>query len=104
MNAIDELINGLMKEMVKDAQAKIEIKVDGSKVHCSSESNTFGTILAIDSMIGRIAEDKKLSYKTILGILETLHDTSISLTGESEEQLEVMKTILKEWWKNRYLI
>lgn len=99
MNAIDELMNGLMNELVKNAQAKIEIKVDGPIVHCSSESNSFGTILAIDAMIGRVAEDRKLSYKSILGILETLHDRSISLTGESEEQIEVMKTILKNGGK-----
>ena len=99
MNKIDELINEIMKETVNGAKAEVNIEIDGSKAKCRNKGNTMGMMLAANALIVQISKTKKEEYNDVLRALKALNTISISLMGESDEQIDVMKAIIENGGK-----
>lgn len=99
MNKIEELFKEIMQETVNGAKAEVNIKIDGSKATCRNNGNTMGMLFAANALIVQISKVKKEEYNDVLRALKALNSISVSLIGESDEQIDVMEAILKNGGK-----
>lgn len=99
MNKIEELFKEIMQETVNGAKAEVNIEIDGSKATCRNKGNTMGMLFAANALIVQISKTKKEEYNDVLRALKALNSISVSLMGESDEQIDVMEAILKNGGK-----
>ena len=99
MNKIEEFFTEIMQETVNGAKAEVNIVIDGSKARCRNKGNTMGMLFAANALIVQISKTKKEEYNDVLRALKALNSISVSLMGESDEQIDVMKAILENGGK-----
>lgn len=99
MNKIEELFEEIMQETVNGAKAEVNIEIDGSKARCRNKGNTIGLLFAANALIVQISKTNKEEYNDVLRALKSLNSISVSLMGESDEQIDVMEAILKNGGK-----
>ena len=91
----ESLLSEILSESIEKSHAEISMSVKGAKTECHIEGNNTGVLFAANALIIQLSKKTGMSYENVVKGMLSLHSIGTNVTAESEEQLDVMKEILK---------
>ena len=103
MSNIEDKLNELNGEVVQkaysNAEAKIEINIQGTRCIGKVSGNKTGMLMAASCIIDAISKRSGLSREEVVAALKGLWSISNMIDCESSEQADVMEQIIKNGLK-----